>query len=218
MRTGSSPLARGLRRHPRLRRRPYRIIPARAGFTSTASCTRCSCGDHPRSRGVYSENNQLNRKDRGSSPLARGLQSSEISSQKRWWIIPARAGFTKVVKFRPRKDGDHPRSRGVYGGSQKLKCGEWGSSPLARGLLNRLLHGGDYVGIIPARAGFTGPVGGVRVHLGDHPRSRGVYTGWSCGWHAPRGSSPLARGLRFDEDRRPLRVGIIPARAGFTLR
>ena len=51
---GSSPLARGLRTEIGRLRAADRIIPARAGFT----CVRCQpcmlCGDHPRSRGVYS--------------------------------------------------------------------------------------------------------------------------------------------------------------------
>ena len=52
--------------------------------------------------------------------------------------------------------------------------------------------------------------------LGDHPRSRGVYTGARDYGSPGPGSSPLARGLR-----RPLNsilrcTRIIPARAGFT--
>ena len=50
---GSSPLARGLHSRRRLPRRPRRIIPARAGFTSKRSLTPRRRRDHPRSRGVY---------------------------------------------------------------------------------------------------------------------------------------------------------------------
>ena len=49
---GSSPLARGLRRVPPGLLDESRIIPARAGFTTTT--TRVTRRDHPRSRGVYS--------------------------------------------------------------------------------------------------------------------------------------------------------------------
>ena len=52
----------------------------------------------------------------------------------------------------------------------------------------------------------------------DHPRSRGVYwlvTQWAIqSW----GSSPLARGLLLGAPLCGARPGIIPARAGFTLR
>ena len=51
---------------------------------------------------------------------------------------------------------DHPRSRGVY-----TRLGAWahesdGSSPLARGLHVEGQAGPVGLGIIPARAGFTG--------------------------------------------------------------
>ena len=72
--TGSSPLARGLRGRVRVRLRAERIIPARAGFTTSA-----------RARSLRS---------RGSSPLARGLQGILLSGQTSVGIIPARAGFT----------------------------------------------------------------------------------------------------------------------------
>ena len=50
---GSSPLARGLRRHLRHLRDSRRIIPARAGFTRRRHGRIPHGGDHPRSRGVY---------------------------------------------------------------------------------------------------------------------------------------------------------------------
>ena len=52
-RAGSSPLARGLHAGLRVRARVGGIIPARAGFTDTASWAIPSRTDHPRSRGVY---------------------------------------------------------------------------------------------------------------------------------------------------------------------
>ena len=114
-----------------------RIIPARAGFTARA-CARRGCdGDHPRSRGVYRLACCAGCRRRGSSPLARGLRW--------WWFLARRLGT------------DHPRSRGVY----SMACGSWeyflGSSPLARGLPPPGGTGGAAGGIIPARAGFTGP-------------------------------------------------------------
>ena len=50
---GSSPLARGLRVRGRREQTPWRIIPARAGFTSLSVRTNRVPPDHPRSRGVY---------------------------------------------------------------------------------------------------------------------------------------------------------------------
>ena len=111
---------------------------------------------------------------------------------------------------------DHPRSRGVYGPDLINAMEEYGSSPLARGLL---VHGdleSAQNGIIPARAGFTTRLTSTDRSGTDHPRSRGVY--WSV-WsetHCHAGSSPLARGLRDAQRLAACRHGIIPARAGFT--
>ena len=92
-----------------------------------------------------------------------------------------------------------------------------GSSPLARGLLVRMVDTESPTRIIPARAGFTPSQGRERLPVRDHPRSRGVY-----GHHIIRtsklpGSSPLARGLLLVEQRVQVCDRIIPARAGFTI-
>ena len=50
--------------------------------------------------------------------------------------------------------------------------------------------------IIPARAGFTPSTPSSTPPSRDHPRSRGVYFSFSAAIPRPRGSSPLARGLR----------------------
>ena len=173
--SGSSPLARGLRRMPRRAGIWPRIIPARAGFTPASRWTRLSATDHPRSRGVYSFIACAAFVEGGSSPLARGLRRLGHHHHRRHRIIPARAGFTRPRSRRARTLRDHPRSRGVYSKCSWSRALPPGSSPLARGLRPpqprlRLLRR-----IIPARAGFT---------RRDPPG-------------APRrpGSSPLARGL-----------------------
>ena len=151
---GSSPLARGLPNHGGATAGRARIIPARAGFTSTASARRPSnqdhprsrgvyaaptaraplSGDHPRSRGVYGERRPGDFGLDGSSPLARGLLSPKVPVIDRLRIIPARAGFT-TWHFAPQAWArDHPRSRGVYFEIDMLHARHPGSSPLARGL------------------------------------------------------------------------------------
>ena len=132
----------------------------------------------------------------GSSPLARGLLGGEARDEG--------------------PEMDHPRSRGVYLGDDRLRTLAQGSSPLARGLLVVDGKAGAGDRIIPARAGFTC---GRRALLGgprDHPRSRGVYSAATSAAAPAAGSSPLARGLLAHLEA-ALRVeGIIPARAGFT--
>ena len=194
---GSSPLARGLRPSHSSPGRAPGIIPARAGFTTECPRLGSSFPDHPRSRGVY----------RGSRPLVLSLGG----------IIPARAGFTRWALRWSAICRDHPRSRGVYGPSSGGGVVWEGSSPLARGLLEDG-HAIDLDGrIIPARAGFTTSRPKRSESTKDHPRSRGVYEMMRVMIISAVGSSPLARGLRRFRRVSCAPIGIIPARAGFTV-
>ena len=193
---GSSPLARGLLPGPDGGRDRGGIIPARAGFTPVSS------------RFHWSRN--------GSSPLARGLQCFRFSRILSRRIIPARAGFTMLLPAGRVRMRDHPRSRGVYVAGWSATGVVSGSSPLARGLHGRCGQACRRSGIIPARAGFTGFEGVGDAAGQDHPRSRGVYIGWPLAASLSRGSSPLARGLHVRDGDGVGRIGIIPARAGFT--
>ena len=234
---GSSPLARGLRRtasSPRLR---GRIIPARAGFTRQGGMGRPSGWDHPRSRGVYSPHGSAPACLSGSSPLARGLPAQHGIDRLGRGIIPARAGFTAGGFGASGHLSDHPRSRGVYAGTdfpagiiagiiparagfttrnRAQRMNRMGSSPLARGLRTKKIVSLILRRIIPARAGFTRNDRGEDQRHGDHPRSRGVYATLTSPPHSSSGSSPLARGLHVQGRRSDCRRRIIPARAGFT--
>ena len=172
--------------------------------------------DHPRSRGGYGAGPGDAAGGAGSSPLARGLHDPDPAPPGEPRIIPARAGFTLRPPAGRRGVRDHPRSRGVYSNPTPPSAPEPGSSPLARGLPWRAahVHQGDW--IIPARAGFTCGSGRCAPGAPDHPRSRGVYRTFRCRGPRRRGSSPLARGLRFAAYDGKADVGIIPARAGFT--
>ena len=92
---GSSPLARGLQGADHAAPVENRIIPARAGFTTTSGRRWPGGWDHPRSRGVYLLVVGGDRARQGSSPLARGLRPRERTSRGSGRIIPARAGFTR---------------------------------------------------------------------------------------------------------------------------
>ena len=193
---GSSPLARGLRGGGAGAVPDLRIIPARAGFTQGTGRDSGAGEDHPRSRGVYRYRTHAYKEAYGSSPLARGLPTTDTPSLGERGIIPARAGFTC--------------------NTQTMSLPPHGSSPLARGLpsMAGVLRMGRR--IIPARAGFTAQLVGtffssrdhprsrgvyacriLGVCVGDHPRSRGVYTMVVSALRARAGSSPLARGLHL---------------------
>ena len=131
-------------------------------------------------------------------------------------IIPARAGFTRILTLRPLPRRDHPRSRGVYAYGDRHTSNGQGSSPLARGLLIVHRASGVIRRIIPARAGFTGGGFTSSANSSDHPRSRGVYAAMRSEKSATVGSSPLARGLHPNNSGLSTIGGIIPARAGFT--
>ena len=131
---GSSPLARGLRSPVGDRLRSLRIIPARAGFTPDATRRTTDHGDHPRSRGVYVHPPGAGLRDRGSSPLARGLPHSRSAHRRAEGIIPARAGFTPSPRSAPPCWRDHPRSRGVYYRHRQIRPGQSVDHPRSRGV------------------------------------------------------------------------------------
>ena len=192
---GSSPLARGLHQKEWTEKQLSGIIPARAGFTYDGRDPLAEPTDHPRSRGVYNLPVNIFGALKGSSPLARGLPAVQIIPEVGVRIIPARAGFTRSSPHRSHDRQDHPRSRGVYPSSRQGGRPFGGSSPLARGLPQAVLHRARNQGIIPARAGFTPDDPEPGSEAGDHPRSRGVYSRATTSSRSTAGSSPLARGL-----------------------
>ena len=169
---GSSPLARGLHAPSSDAGAAWRIIPARAGFTSKGDQESSGRRDHPRSRGVYTPPRLETHMNTGSSPLARGLPREFGYIRRGGGIIPARAGFTSPLPSPWAPPWDHPRSRS----SGSARSSRSGSSPLARGLLLIFLFVWLCLGIIPARAGFTCSRRWGRWSNRDHPRSRGVYS------------------------------------------
>ena len=196
---GSSPLARGLRAPRSLSWPSSGIIPARAGFTGLP----VRRPRRPRriipARAGFTGGARTQKNYGADHPRSRGVYTPVTAVwPHRPWIIPARAGFTGPRHHRIRPRRDHPRSRGVYTGPRTERSGRrW---------------------IIPARAGFTTSTCATPATEADHPRSRGVYAHSLRHGCQPRGSSPLARGLREGRPCAVLGFRIIPARAGFTLK
>ena len=192
---GSSPRVRGLRQKPwKINPKP-RIIPARAGFTSSASRVQVSSWDHPRACGVYDPRLDTRRHRLGSSPRVRGLQHDDHPQTQAVRIIPARAGFTGASWSISMTGADHPRACGVYLHSRQGLAFLAGSSPRVRGLLPSPLPLFVSLGIIPARAGFTFMSALASARPTDHPRACGVYDIATDSDRLTRGSSPRVRGL-----------------------
>ena len=122
-----------------------------------------------------------------------------------------------MLKRFPAGFSDHPRTRGVYLGAGFHCVDEDGSSLHARGLLATHVNLKPNLRIIPARAGFTLKKSFLEKRVRDHPRTRGVYARPNNSREETRGSSPHARGLRRGRHGVGPGLGIIPARAGFTV-
>ena len=211
---GSSPLARGAPRPDDEVAETFGIIPARAGSAPSSSASRLTGRDHPRSRGERTPVNFRYDWVGGSSPLARGAPSSQLSGRHRGGIIPARAGSAWWWSATRRRRGDHPRSRGERVHGRGVEVHRHGSSPLARGARHADRDRRPRPGIIPARAGSASPPVAADAPIRDHPRSRGERVASRIVTFEEAGSSPLARGApRRSADARS-GTRIIPARAG----
>ena len=134
----------------------------------------------------------------GSSPLARGKPSS------------ARVSMLVI--------GAHPRSRGENSRVCPFLATAWGSSPLARGKREQLPGNQRRLRLIPARAGKTPRSRDSTTRSPAHPRSRGENRLSGSVADHDAGSSPLARGKRPRFARCEGNAGLIPARAGKTVR
>ena len=155
VRTGSSPLSRGIRHFVGFAQETSRIIPALAGNTGHVITRVTRIPDHPRSRGEYTHSVEHDAIANGSSPLSRGIPCLARASMLWAGIIPALAGNTVFKRPQLRFRRDHPRSRGEYLLWTALVAYIQGSSPLSRGIRQRLRSGVRTPGIIPALAGNT---------------------------------------------------------------
>jgi len=193
------------------------LIPARAGNTGGGGGDAVVFGAHPRSRGehLYAQIKLLD--GGGSSPLARGTPEEEPQPVPARGLIPARAGNTTPTMrvFLPWRA--HPRSRGEHVCTSVDKPGVRGSSPLARGTLNRHRSGLSADGLIPARAGNTQLNRRGILKNRAHPRSRGEHAYRVIDAKLSEGSSPLARGTLIGLRNDNSALGLIPARAGNTI-
>ena len=154
----------------------------------------------------------------GSSPLARGPRRGHSVRARRVGLIPARAGTTCWCVGWLSEGGAHPRSRGDHHELVTVNNTCRGSSPLARGPHVLFIAVPLWVGLIPARAGTTALCCAQGPDYRAHPRSRGDHVTYPAACAFPGGSSPLARGPLGTVTPTDPTSGLIPARAGTTLK
>ena len=215
-RLGSSPLARGTPAGCVKMGSSTGLIPARAGNTNLTISSTSTSRAHPRSRGEHNLRERAYERFLGSSPLARGTPVRVPPAFVGVGLIPARAGNTGSLAQLVAFQRAHPRSRGEHTLCFSMFASAPGSSPLARGTLQKPKPERNRDGLIPARAGNTHAV--ITDALVDraHPRSRGEHNAQKAQQLKDQGSSPLARGTHRKIHDRLRREGLIPARAGNT--
>ncbi len=193
---GSSPRARGTLLCEAQDMWANRFIPARAGNTGASRCRTWRRTVHPRARGEHLAFHQLEPREYGSSPRARGTRELDQPGRLGGRFIPARAGNTSRTAVSVSCKSVHPRARGEHCGAATYQAAPGGSSPRARGTRHRDLAATRTNRFIPARAGNTRRRPGPKRPGSVHPRARGEHP--SSSWNRDRisGSSPRARGTR----------------------
>ena len=213
---GSSPRVRGKLFGGHGIHGEMRIIPARAGQTTSFHPPNAMSPDHPRACGANRTATTNEDVVIGSSPRVRGKLCGKQVGRCRVRIIPARAGQTRWPGSRRCAPTDHPRACGANKTGIHLASYQVGSSPRVRGKLIAVRGQCLRPRIIPARAGQTSTsLRGIRPSQ-DHPRACGANAVNWPNFAFAFGSSPRVRGKLIDSSRIELSFRIIPARAGQT--
>ena len=207
---------RGKRCRPEYRPHAHRIIPARAGQTSSIWRDSSASTDHPRACGANSFFLSSHVLGFGSSPRVRGKRVVRVPGRLPARIIPARAGQTaRRCRAAPERP-DHPRACGANGKAFHTEENLPGSSPRVRGKRPVRVGVSAKRRIIPARAGQTPSGIADSSHRADHPRACGANSSTIKSITVPSGSSPRVRGKLVLGVVGLAGSRIIPARAGQT--
>ena len=162
------------RRH---RRQHRRIIPARAGQTTSAATSPEANTDHPRACGANARSMTSKPSGCGSSPRVRGKRRRHSPLPSPVRIIPARAGQTARRCSTAGPAPDHPRACGANARPTGHHDGLSGSSPRVRGKRCPAIRVVTRMRIIPARAGQTARSRCRCRTARDHPRACGANSG-----------------------------------------
>ena len=212
---GSSPRMRGKAVRTGIFCLCFRITPAWAGKSRTASRETIRIQDHPRMGGEKANGSDAPDDDEGSPPHRRGKGYANYAQALARRITPAWAGkslfcFTAAVPIQdhPRMGGekghtykkrlfgggDHPRMGGEKPGVCYTQCAKRGSPPHGRGKGTAKACRSWLIGITPAWAGKSKAEAGENACPEDHPRMGGEKTGAAWRWLMVTGSPPHGRG------------------------
>jgi len=172
----SPPLARGLRRGERTRRRLQGLTPAGAGTSCRAGGTSRSSRTHPRWRGDFPGKPSPGSPTSDSPPLARGLRAGLVFHSAPYGLTPAGAGTSSSTGRRSGRARTHPRWRGDFSGCRTRTTSPTDSPPLARGLPQEARPGQHVLGLTPAGAGTSCSCRRCRGSCRTHPRWRGDFS------------------------------------------
>ena len=213
---GSSPRVRGKPRRALVGGAVGRLIPARAGKTLSGFDTRPFVAAHPRACGENRFRQMSTGYSDGSSPRVRGKRGAAAVVPGHPRLIPARAGKTLPFVWCLVDCAAHPRACGENYPPAHLAAAAAGSSPRVRGKPRPVDAGDVPEGLIPARAGKTGPRTPTLGAGPAHPRACGENYPQRPASHVVEGSSPRVRGKHPHACRPPQPSRLIPARAGKT--
>ena len=213
---GSSPRVRGKHGAVVVVLDAQRLIPARAGKTAPAWRAHLRRWAHPRACGENRAEAAARYCEWGSSPRVRGKLRQDGERGVLNGLIPARAGKTSKGSPTLSKRWAHPRACGENEQYLVLRALEEGSSPRVRGKHRRVVDRPARAGLIPARAGKTGPSSRTRLPGPAHPRACGENWALFPAPVASSGSSPRVRGKPAVGGDSTNAYRLIPARAGKT--
>ena len=132
-----------------------RLIPARAGKTSSGCGPSSNAPAHPRAGGENYPDSPMGGEERGSSPRGRGKQGAHLGYLVCARLIPARAGKTLRGHSHLRDPAAHPRAGGENQLLVAFRSHSGGSSPRGRGKPFVRCTPSRTRRLIPARAGKT---------------------------------------------------------------
>ena len=215
---GSSPRGRG-KRTVQVGALVYaRLIPARAGKTSSRKPSRTTQPAHPRAGGENQPSYSGVTRNTGSSPRGRGKQAPGSPQEQRSRLIPARAGKTSLRIVGLLATRAHPRAGGENIKKITARMRELGSSPRGRGKRRECFELLVVGRLIPARAGKTRRAHPTDARRTAHPRAGGENEAGDEKGATFEGSSPRGRGKHRSRGGQRPPSGLIPARAGKTQR